>query len=284
MGWWVVINQVGTLLLFQIDLIVVNLLFGATSAGEYSIILQWGLLLRSLAFTLAAVLVPTILTYYSLKQTENLIITTRSAVKLVGLTMALPVGLICGFSSQLLTIWVGTDYTNLAPLLVLLTAHLAINMSVQPLFSVNVAYNRVRVPGLVTMLLGTINLLLAIGIPLVTGWGYYGVAMAGIIALTLRNSLFIPWYTARILNIQTTVYLRALFPGALAAIFIGVVATGTTSVALPLVPMLIIAGVLISLMYGAIVLGLGLTTAEKHLFRSYLPHRWTNLIGRVNRQ
>jgi len=42
MGGWVFINQIGALLFLQIDLIVVNILFGATSAGEYAIVLTWG--------------------------------------------------------------------------------------------------------------------------------------------------------------------------------------------------------------------------------------------------
>lgn len=275
MGWWVVIDQIGTLFLFQIDLIVVNLLFGETPAGEYAIALQWGILLRSIAGMLVGVLVPTILSYYALKQTEKLIKITKSAVKFMGLAMALPAGLICGFAPQLLTIWVGSEYAGLAPLLVLLTAHLAVNMSVLPLFSVNVAHNRVRIPGLVTILLGTANLILAVVIPLVTGWGYYGVAVAGVIILTFRHTLFVPWYAARILNIPMSSYLRSLVSGAFAALLIGGAAAGIAVVTtLPLLSTLIIAGTVISLIYGIIVLGFGLTPFEKQLFESYLPPRW----------
>lgn len=282
MGWWVVIDQIGHLFLFQIDLIVVNLLFGAILAGEYAIALQWGILLRSIAGMLAGVLVPTILSFYALKQTEKLIKITKSAVKFMGLAMALPAGLICGFAPQLLTIWVGAEYAHLAPLLVLLTAHLAVNMSVLPLFSVNVAHNKVRIPGLVTILLGTANLILAVVIPLVTGWGYYGVAVAGVIILTFRHTLFVPWYAARILNIPMSSYLRSLVSGALAALLTGGAAAGIAVVTtLPLLSTLIIAGAAISLIYGIMVLGFGLTPFEKQLFESYLPSGWRKFYGTI---
>jgi len=275
MGGWVVIDQVGHLFLFQIDLIVVNLLFGEILAGEYAIALQWGILLRSIAGMLAGVLTPTILSYYALRQTEKLIKITKSAVKFMGLAMALPAGLICGFAPQLLTIWVGAEYASLAPLQVLLTAHLAVNMSVLPLFSVNVAHNRVRIPGLVTILLGTANLVLAIVIPFVTGWGYYGVAVAGVIILTFRHTLFVPWYAARILDIPMSSYFRSLVSGALATLLIGGVAAGITIVTtLPLLSTLIIVGAVISLIYGIMVLRFGLTLFEKQLFESYLPSGW----------
>lgn len=275
MGGWVVIDQLGSLLLFQIDLIVVNLLFGATLAGEYAIALQWGLLMLAIAGTVASVFTPTILTYYALKQTETLITVTRSAVKFIGLAMALPAGLICGFAPQLLTIWVGAEHANLAPLMVLLTAHLAVNMSVQPLFAVNVAHNRVRIPGIVTMLLGAANLVLAITIPFVTGWGYYGVAVVGVLILTFRHTLFIPWYVTRILSIRMTTYLKPLVPGALAVLLIGGAAVGIAVVnPLPSLFTLIIAGTLIAFVYGIVVLGFGLTPVEKQLFKSYLPQGW----------
>ena len=137
---------------------------------------------------------PMIFIYYALKKTDALIEITQSAVKFMGLALALPVGLICGFAPQLLTFWVGPSFTQLAPLMVLLTFPLAVNLSVIPLFSINVAHNRVKIPGIVTIILGTVNLILAITIPLVTGWGYYGVALAGVLTMTVRHVLFVPWY------------------------------------------------------------------------------------------
>lgn len=283
MGGWVIVDQTGYLLLSQVDLIIVNLLFGAVMAGEYAIALQWVILLQAIVGVLAVVLTPTILAYYALKRTEALITLTRSAVKLMGLALALPAGLICGFAPQLLTIWVGAEHANLAPLMVLLTAHLAVNMSVQPLFAVNVAHNRVKIPGIMTILLGVMNLILAIAIPLATGWGYYGVAVAWVLILTFRHLLFVPWYAARILNVPTTTYIKPIVPGALAVLLIGGAAAGIAA-ATPLYSplMLAIAGTGIMIAYGFILLGFAFTPSEKQLFASYLPQRWAETLGRFD--
>ena len=70
-------------------------------------------------------------------------------------------------------------------------------------------------------------------------------------------------------------YLRSLVSGAFAALLIGGAAAGIAVVTtLPLLSTLIIAGTVISLIYGIIVLGFGLTPFEKQLFESYLPPRW----------
>jgi O-antigen/teichoic acid export membrane protein len=227
------------------------------------------------------------LAFYALKKTESMIAITQSAVKFMGLAMALPVGLICGFAPQLLTIWVGAEYAYLAPLMVLLTAHLAINVSVKPLFPINVAHNRVMIPGLMTILFGVLNLVLSIAIPLMTGWGYYGVAVAGAIALTFRHTLFVPWYAARVLKIRMATYLKSIIPGAVAMLIIAGTTAGIATRS-PLSPLftLIITGVVITIVYGIIVLEFGLTSFERRLFNSYLPQGWKRvhrIIGFDNR-
>ena len=253
MGWWVVINQIGALLFLSIDLIVVNLLFGATSAGEYAIALQWVILLRAVGGMLSGVLTPTIFSYYAREQTESLIRITKSAVKLMGFAMALPIGLVCGFAPQLLTVWVGSEFTNLAPLMVLLTVHLSINLAVFPIFSINVVHNQVRVPGILTLVMGVGNVALAVALPLLTGWGYYGVAAAGAIVLTLKNAFFTPWYATKVLGVEVHTFTRSILPGIAATILVGISAA-TLDAVLPLssLAMLAVAGVSVTLVYVAV--------------------------------
>jgi len=279
MGWWVVINQIGSLLFLQIDLIVVNLLFGATSAGEYAIALQWVVLLRAISGVLSGVLTPMVLTFYARDQIETLIRITKSAVKLMGLAMALPIGLVCGFAPQILTVWVGGEFAFLAPLMVLLTVHLAVNLAVLPLFSINVAYNRVRLPGIVTFFMGIGNFALAIALALLTGWGFYGVALAGAIVLTLKNALFTPWYATRILGVGVHTFTRSMIPGIAATALIGILSV-LLAIVFPLFALITLAvtGASITLVYLAAVWKFGLSGFERGLFVSYLPPKLRRIV------
>jgi len=272
MGWWVVINNIGTLLFHQTYLIVVNLLFGATSAGEYAIAVQWVLLLQAFAVMLSGVLTPTILSYYANEQTKSLIRVSMSAVKMMGFALALPIGLICGFAPQLLTVWIGSEFAYLAPLMVLLTVHLSLNLAVLPLFSINVAHNKVRVPGIVTLIMGVWNIALAVALSLLTGWGYYGVAAAGAIVLTSKNAFFTPWYATKVLGVEVHTFTRSMLPGIAATIIISISAA-TLGAVLPLAPlaMLAVTGVPITLSYLVAVWTFGLSGFERKLFESYLP-------------
>lgn len=272
MGWWVVVNQVGAVLFLSIDLIVVNLLFGASTGGEYAIALQWVVLLRAIAGTLSGVLTPIVLTYYAKEQTDTLIKVSRSAVKLMGLSMALPIGLVCGFAPALLTVWVGSEFSFLALLMVVLTGHLVINLAILPLFSINVAYNRVKIPGILTLFMGVGNLALAIVLSLYTGLSYYGVAVAAAIILTLKNALFTPWYATRILGVSVHTYTRAMLPGIAATILIAGFAV-FISMFFPMTSVLslFIAGGGIAVLYLAFVWLLGLDGFERNLFSSFMP-------------
>ncbi|HEY3274479.1 MAG TPA: oligosaccharide flippase family protein [Methanocella sp.] len=272
MGMWSMVNQMGTLLFLQIDLIVVNTLFGAASAGQYAVILMWATLLRTIANTIAGVLTPVVFTNYAKGNIDALIKVTNSAVRLMGIFLALPIGLICGLAPQILTIWVGEKFVFLAPLLVLMAIHLTINLSVLPLFSVNVAYNKIQVPGILTLLMGGLNIALAFSIPLMFGAGFYGVALAGAIVLTLKNAVFTPWYAARVMGIDGLTFTRSVITGLVPTVIVAA-ASAVTGLYINIASMtsLVLAVGILGLVYLILVWKLGLTAFERELFRSYLP-------------
>ncbi len=272
MSWWVIINQVGSLLFLQIDLIVVNLIFGPLPAGEYAVALQWATLLRSIAGVLSGVLTPMVLTYYARERMDALITISRSAVKVLGLAMALPVGLVCGLSSHILTIWVGEGLAHMAPLMVLLTVHLTVNLAVTPLFSINVAFNKVRIPGVVTVIMGIGNFLLAVALSLFTDLGYYGVAIAGAIVLTSKNALFTPWYATKVLGIGANAFMKAMLPGIAATVLIAT-AAATLGLIIPhgSLPFLILVGGLLFTVYSVLAWHFGLSDNERTIFGSFIP-------------
>lgn len=213
MGGWLVINQIGSLLFLQIDLIVVNMFFGAQEAGRYGAVIQWSILLRSLAGVISGVLTPMVFISHAKEDTARIVSMSVRAVKFMGLGMAVPVGLLCGFSGPLLTVWLGKDFSGYAPLLCLLTFHLTVNLAVLPLFAINNALNRVKVPGWTTLIMGGCNLFLAVFWGKYCGWGVYGVAAAGAVILTLKNMVFTPVYAAHILGIPYTTFIKPVGAG-----------------------------------------------------------------------
>jgi membrane protein EpsK len=228
MGGWMVINQIGSLLFLNIDLIVANIVLGAKLAGEYGSILLFSTLLRGLTGTVTGVLTPMVVTKYALNDLDNMTRFSTQAVRLLGLGVGLSVGLICGLGGPFLQLWLGKDFGSLWLLLVLMVFHLPINLAVLPLFAIQTALNRVKLPGIVTLVMGIINLLLALFFTIVLNWGTYGIAAAAAIVLSLKNVIFTPIYGAYTQKLPWYTYMRAVFPGLVATLFVGLVSFGST--------------------------------------------------------
>ena len=62
-------------------------------------------------------------------------------------------------------------------------------------------------------------------------WGYMGVAMAGALAWTAKNALYMPIYTAKIMGLRWWNYLPNLAPGIAGTLFVGGAAYALAQVA-----------------------------------------------------
>ncbi len=213
MGGWIIVNQVGFLLLLKVDLIVVNRFIGPDAGGEYAAVQQWTKLLRSIAGVLSAVIGPMVLISYANSKMKDLIKFAKLGVRYMSIGIGIITGVICGLASPLLGIWLGPSFTQFSSLLIIMLCTLVINLGILPLFKISTAVNKVKIPGLVTLFAGGFNLFLAIFFVTKTDLGLIGVALAGAIVLTLKNGIFIPIYTARILNISTLTFYKPLLGG-----------------------------------------------------------------------
>jgi len=196
-GGWITVNHVGSLLHMATDLVVINIILGSAVAGAYGSVLQLSSFLRSLAGALSIVLAPVIFAQYAQERTKALGITAARAVKLLGMAIGLPTALVMGFGRPVLTLWLGPEFTPLAPLLVVMTVHLAFNYGFLPLDTVNMAYDRVKWPSIVGVVTGVVNVALSIAFAHVGRWGM-GVALATLVSLTVRYGIFTPLYTAHV--------------------------------------------------------------------------------------
>jgi O-antigen/teichoic acid export membrane protein len=271
MSGWMMINQVGTLLFLNMDLIIVNLFLGAEAEGRYGSVMQWPVLLRTFASTVAAVLTPVVLAHFARQDLGRITRISQQAVKLLGLSVALPVGLVCGLSRPLLRVWLGPDFSDLAILLSTLTLHLCVNLAVMPLFSVQVTLGKVKWPGIVTLVMGLVNLGLA------TWWvglraDGLGVALAGAVVLTLKNAVFTPIYGAHILKIHWSGFTARMVPGILGAVGVGLAGYWLTCrYPLDNWGMLAAAAALVSVIYAGVVFLVVLNREDRQLLRGFVP-------------
>jgi len=263
-GGWLMVNRVGSLLFLNVELLLVNILVGAAAAGSYAPMLLWSQMLRSFVGVVTGILAPTIVRLYAEDDHDGLVWTSRTAVKLVGLALALPVGVLCGLARPMLYVWLGPEFERFAPLIWLIVGPLCVNLSVTPLFAVQTAANRVKAPGLVSIIAGAASVCLAVILARTAGWGMYGVAAASAIMLTLRNGAYTPLYAAGILRRPMRTFLGS-------SIWALVAGTGVTLAGLALASTfglyswlsLVAAGAALAIPYAALAFFVIMTPSER---------------------
>jgi membrane protein EpsK len=85
MGGWITVNMVGAMLLARVDLIVVNVFFGAAMTGGYAAVAQFSPLMESLVNAAASVFRPVVLLKYAQADFAALQRLSSQAIKLLGL-------------------------------------------------------------------------------------------------------------------------------------------------------------------------------------------------------
>lgn len=271
---WSTVNMVGLLLLVQVDLVVVNVMFGAEATGRYGALLLLPTLVAAVAEIVVPLLSPEIMMRYAAGDGAGIERLARRAIRLLCIGLALPAGLLCGFGGPLLVLWLGPDFADLDLVLALLCGHLALNLALRPLAYVLIAHNKVRVQGLVSLGAGVANVLLALALTASYGWGLAGVAAAMALVWTAKNVVFLAVYSAFVTGLRWWTFLRPLAPGL--ASLLGITLAGrvlTDAYAPSTWPALTALGAGVALAYAAAAYACLLTPTDRRDLRSLVGRR-----------
>lgn len=272
-AFWVILDTIGFMLNANIALMVVNRLFGDVAGSEYSLVMMWSTLLLGISGLVASAMTPMIYNYYSKQDTSGLIKFGLFAMKCMGLFMAPIIGLICLFSPQLFTVWMGSDeFVHLAPLVWIVVSPVIIKVQISAISSIGVGYGKVKLPAVYSIFAGILNVYLSLTLPFMFGLGIYGVAISSAITMILHTGVSAPLYVAYIVRAPLSTFLKAILKGVgYLAGFIGV-----GILVLTVLPdsdifssILVGSGLLIG--YAAMALTCIISKDEKELLRSCLP-------------
>ena len=132
--------------------------------------------------------------------------------------------------------------------------------------------NKVKTPGIVTLVMGICNLLLALFFTITLKWGVYGIAGAAAIVLTLKNAIFTSVYSSYIQKLPWYTYVRAIVPGLVITLLTGLVSFGATLLArIENWGSLILIGAVITILYIGALFLFGLKEEDKSLILGFVP-------------
>ncbi|MGI6295133.1 MAG: lipopolysaccharide biosynthesis protein [Armatimonadota bacterium] len=278
MGGWVTVNQVGSMLYLSVDAIVINRLMGPASVGKYGTILGLFSMLRGMSSLMSGMMMPLTISYYARNDIPGLMRNSAKAVKFMSLGMAVPLGLACGFIVPFISWWLGPKYAYLWIVAWLLLAPQVWNSSMEPLFAINNAANKVALPGVVAVAGGLVKLGLAIVLIKYTSLGLVGAALANLIAFGLKNVVFTPIYAAHILKSSSASFYKATIPSVFVFAVVAAISWQVTQmISLKTLPTIAGVGLALLAVFALLTYRFAMNEDDRRFFRQVAP--WSKKKG-----
>lgn len=219
-GIWNSINQLAAILLDGLDLIICNLFIGALGMSLMSYSKTIPVQLASLIAMVANIFVPQMTTVYADGDKGKFIKETKSAVKICSFLCSVPVIGFIVFGYSFFRLWlpsltdaeIGTIQT--LSLLTLLPSLFSIFS--YPLSAVQTITCKLRLPVIVTMAIGVINVVLVFVLLNVTDMGVLAVKIVSSVLLMFKVLVFTPMYAAKNLDVKLTEFYPTILRGTVA--------------------------------------------------------------------
>jgi membrane protein EpsK len=231
--FWVLINQVGSVFLLQLDLYFINLYWAGAAGGVYGVIAQAVIAVRTLASTVVWVFLPRA-THLLAVSTHKEIAEYISAIeKSLAVFLGFTIALLISYSSEILTLWVGADFArNTLPFDVMLALPLP-SLIAMPSFSMFPLMNKIRVPGLVTLGFSLVNVAALVALGFYDGRQPLFVPIIGGVILMMKNVVFVPIYFASLFGCGVTRFLLSQVIGVGVALLTYFLSRGVSYVVAP---------------------------------------------------
>ncbi len=205
-GGGIVLTQLGTLLLLNTDLIIMNIVYGPELGGTYAAVAQWALVLRGLALSVATMVTARIMQAYHTYSKEHLTELVSQSIRLLTSFACLPACFIACIAPSLLSVWLGPKFAYAAPILAVLAVSTAVNLVAIPLFAVTLAANKTYGVGLCHMVAGLSFMGAALCAAEFVPLGGVEIAIAAGLALVLKNWLYLIPSTGRLVGGATRAF------------------------------------------------------------------------------
>ncbi len=213
-GIWNSVNQLSNVLLQQFDLLLTNIFIGASATGDYSIAKLAPTLILNLLSMLSGTFFPKFNILFAQEKFEELVLYVKRVTKFIGYLVGIPIGFLIVFGQIFFQLWVPSENaTTLYWLSFITVLPIIFTGSVNPIYGVFSATNKLKIPSLVLLCSGFFNTIFILILLKVTSLGIFSIPIAGAIQMSLRNTFFTTIYGAKCLNQKWNVFFPALFQG-----------------------------------------------------------------------
>lgn len=207
---WTLVSQIGIVALSQGSLILVGAFLSNRDAGVLSILSQWPTLVINMAAITSVVFAPYIMIHFSKNELQELKDFVLKVVYYQSIWSGLIVGLIASFSSKLLELWVGIEFSQYSLLLIIMLLPMTFTQGFRPLYTVNTAYNRVSRFGIFYCFAGILHLFFSFCFMKYSEIGLIATIISIAFFTFIMDGLVLPLYVAKYTKIQMIQFLKTM--------------------------------------------------------------------------
>lgn len=223
-GVWNSVNQIGVVLLSSIGLMLCNRLFGAAAGGLYSIALTIPQFMNGIVNMLSSVFLPGLTIKYAIENKKEIIDHVHMAQNTIGLIVNIPIAVFMAVGSNFFRLWTPTvDSVDLQKLSILAIGYLLVTGVAWPISNLNTVMNKVKVPAIVMLVTGVLNVLIIYIMNNYTNLGMYSIPLSQLILFVLNRGLFVGVYSAKCLKEKWCIFYPAIIKNLFCAFIIYVV-------------------------------------------------------------
>lgn len=218
-GIWNSVNSLSTTLLNTLDILITNLFLGAAFSGIYALVKTIPNFLNQLIAILVKVFVPNINILYAQGKKDELLREVLFSVRVMGFLVTIPIGFLMVFGDAFYEAWVPTQDNHLLQSLSLLTLFpLIASGIITVITNVYITINKLRVPALVLLGVGVLNLTSVVLLLKFTNLGMWTVPTVGMTTQLFYYVGFQPIYAARCLKLPWHTFYKAIGLGSMCTV------------------------------------------------------------------
>ena len=223
-GIWNSLNNLSTILLQGVDLLITNIFIDSASMGILSIAKTIPTAITTLLATISNVFLPQFTILYSKNKKEELVNETKFSIKILSLIMIVPIAGFIVFGRSFFALWLPSkseaEIIQIQILSILTLLPNLVSSYIYTLYAINTVTNKLKVPVTVTLVIGIVSVILTYILLKTTNLGVYAVAGVSSILLLGRILIFVPTYAAMNLKVKLTTFYKPLFKSIIVSIFI----------------------------------------------------------------
>ena len=231
---WNSLNSLGNMLLVSTTLLLINILYGADSGGEYAIVQTIPNFVNGVISTLTGVFYPLIMLKYAQKDIQGLVSEIKKSQCIVGLFSVSVIGVFIGLSKPFFDLW--TPGQNSEQLVILSTITIIPHCIISCIWVLNnviVAINKMRVPAFYLLGSGVVNIIVSVVACKLFDCGMVVVPLVSTLLQIIWVGVFMPVYVSKKLNLKWTTFYSGIVRGVMGCFLAWTIATAANSLFVP---------------------------------------------------